>query len=291
MDTNTLASLFAYYSNEKIAAYTPLPKTTSGNDAYVINTSSHTYVLRILAHQGAGNPAEEYALQSALRAADIVTPLYKKNHASSVVTVSGGIACTVSDYIAGERLQRITAALAASMGETLAKVQAAMSGIELTPHALQWFDPANVAAQLEAYNGPRKRRIAQLIERSSAVLNRGLPEALIHGDLHIHNIFARGDEVSVVFDLETVSYTCRILDIARTYLTLVKGSTIAPDIIMQALTAGFDSASDVPLESREKVALRDACVYVAAVTALSIYNNGNAESSQRYVELACDYAR
>jgi Ser/Thr protein kinase RdoA (MazF antagonist) len=285
-----LSTLFYQYSDEKIITHTQLPKTTSGNDAYVITTKTGQYVLRTLARQEAVDVVQEHRLQVALQKAGIATPLYIKTASKTLTASKDGITCTLSRYIIGSRPESITFALVNDMGATLGRIQNAIAGTEIAPNKMQWFNPINVEEQFSSYEGPQKQEIAQLIKSSSNILGRPLPRTLIHGDLHIHNIFAHNEKVSVVFDLETVAYGLRILDIARTYLTLVKGSTLEPLSIMQVLIEGYNHTASIPLSNDERAALADAIVYVASTTALYIYNNGNITSSMLYVKLANEYA-
>lgn len=281
---NQLKALFSQFTDEKIVDLAALPKTTSGNDAYKITTASHSYVLRTLARPNSANVHQEYLLQQALLSAGIVTPLYLKAKDGHNIARLDGITGTLSSLVDGERPQTVTLDLINNLGITIAKLQTALAICTVTFNESQWFEPANIIRQLNTYSGPFRQQINSIIQKSS--IFSSLPKANVHGDLHTQNLFAMDDTVSVVFDLETVSYSPRIFDIARTYLTLVKGTPHHPNDILRTLLAGFDSQATAPLTKQEMTTLNAAISYVGAVTALSIFNNGNPASSERYVQLA-----
>lgn len=67
-----------------------------------------------------------------------------------------------------------------------------------------------------------------------------LPKALIHGDLMLDNVFADGESVTAVFDFETVEYSYRILDVARSCLSLAYAGSLDDEEILRALWCGYD---------------------------------------------------
>jgi Ser/Thr protein kinase RdoA (MazF antagonist) len=291
MDITALTSLLAHYTDEIAIDWHALPRTTSGNDAYIVTTNKNKYVLRVLAHQQSPQHVEEECkLQHALKDASIVTPIYRRTLDGELIAHTDRTSGTLSDYIEGRRPENITPRLVASMGSTLAKVHEALRELTVQPNELQWFDPRNVTGQFEEYTGPKKEVIKKLIDVSSTIFSKSLPKTLIHGDLHIHNLFADNDEVTVVFDLESSEYTFRLFDVARTGLTLIKGSDLESNAVENLLIDAYNQTASMQLTQDELKALPEAFVYVAAVTALSIYNNGNEPSSKRYIELAERYS-
>jgi Ser/Thr protein kinase RdoA (MazF antagonist) len=91
---------------------------------------------------------------------------------------------------------------------------------------------------------------------------------VIHGDLWLGNVFAEGDRVTAVFDMETAEHTYRILDLARTYLSARRETELDPKTLLDTLYEGYNSAAATPLTAEERSNFGLAFQYVAGVCAL-----------------------
>lgn len=287
MTDDTLSNLFNQYDLGSMLGATALPKTTSGNDAYIISSSTgKEYVLRTLVRQSVVGAEGERGIQKALRGAGIITPLYLYTKHDRVVATTGDVSAVISEKVEGSRQAVDTLELAYDMGITLARMHDALREVPVISNEQQWFDMTNAMTQLKLYAGPEKEYIERATHELASLFDRELPRAVIHGDFHTKNIFSADDKVTAVFDFESAEHTVRILDIARTYLTYRKVTDLDPKDIFVNITKGYTAAANEPLTQPEYENFQDACIFVALVSLVSIYNHGNAPSSAKYLEIA-----
>jgi Ser/Thr protein kinase RdoA (MazF antagonist) len=285
MNLETINQVLENYLVGHAISYQELPITTSGNISYSVVTQDGEYVLRTLLRQTAESAISEYEVQKRLNAHDITTPLYIPNSKGEVVTKAGEFNFALSTRVPGLKQNDDTVDLARDMGRTLARIHDALDNDELTFNSQQWFNPRNISAQLESYTGPDKDFISQQTTTYSTILEKGLPKALTHGDFHTNNIFSQNDHVTAVFDFESAEYTVRILDLARLYLTYIKVTGLDGDEVLTAIHNGYNSAAQLKLTDAELGEFKNACIFVALVSLVSIYNHGNIGSSQKYLEI------
>src|SRR5439155_12843856 len=112
------------------------------------------------------------------------------------------------------------------LGATLARIHTSLHGMTIPSSDLQWLQPEHAERNVHAYSGPLQAKFAVLLQKGQELFEANLPKAVIHGDLMINNVFAADDKITVVFDLETVDHNYRVLDVARTFLSL---QSEAPD--------------------------------------------------------------
>jgi Ser/Thr protein kinase RdoA (MazF antagonist) len=269
-------------------SFKELPRTTSGNTSYVINTDDKKYVLRLLIRQGIDSVKDEHNIQRLLNNSGITTPIYIRSLKGNLAEQIGDNVAVISELIPGARQTEDTIELAYNMSATLAVIHNILSTTQVSFNEQQWFHPRNVSSQLQTYNGPDKSFITETMDRYKVILRANLPLALTHGDFHTNNIFSLNDEVTAVFDFESAEYTVRILDIARLYLTYIKVTNLEPQEVCKSLIEGYDSAAERHLTKDELAELPKAFVYVALVSSVSIYNHGNDFSSSKYLAIAKD---
>lgn len=279
------------YDTAQPLSYEELPETTSGNTSYIVGMLDKQYVLRTLVRQKPESVADEYAIQKRLENAGITTPIYIQSLNGSIVETINGTSVVVSELIPGSRQPVDTIKLAQNMGVTLAKMHDNLATIHISFNEQQWFNPRNTKSQLQMYTGPEKEYIAEMTAKYSNVLHNNLPLALTHGDFHTKNVFSTNDRVTVVFDFESAEFTVRILDIARLYLTYIKVTELQPDNVIDAILTGYNSVAKTTLTEVELSELKNAFVYVALVSSVSIYNHGNTFSSEKYLTIAKDLIR
>lgn len=279
-------NFFQLYDLSVPVAYKELPKTTSGNTTYVVDTTRKQYVVRLLVRQGITSVKDELVIQGLLNNAGIITPLYKKSSNGNIAEPLGDALAVISDLILGARQSVDSLELAYDMAATLAKIHDTLSAIHVAFNEQQWFNPKNVGSQLEKYTGPDKLYVIKMTQRYEKILYSNLPTTVTHGDFHTKNIFSSKNRVTAVFDFESAENTVRILDIARLYLTYIKVTDLQPRKVVSTLISGYNSSAESGLSDKELTELSRAFIYVALVTSVSIYNHGNKFSSEKYLTIA-----
>ena len=267
-------------------SFAELPKTTSGNTSYLINTVEKQYVLRLLIRQGIRSVNDEHTIQKSLNNSGITTPIYLISLNGNLAEKIDNNAAVISELIPGTRQPEDTIELAYDMAATLANIHSILSTTQISFNEQQWFNPINTTCQLKKYTGPNKSFILEMTEKYESILHTNLPLAVTHGDLHTNNIFSSNDKVTAVFDFESAEYTVRILDIARLYLTYIKVTDLEPRKVLNSIIKGYNSAAEKPLVEAELVELPKSFIYVALVSSVSIYNHGNDFSSDKYLTIA-----
>lgn len=237
------------------------------NDVYnLTDTSGRRYVMRILKTQLPETIATEALMQQRLTAAGIGSPLYLKTSSDDYIGEAAAERYTLSRWIDGQAPRAASPELIKDFGATLARMHDSFAGIELPNSRTQWLNPVNAQRDLNNYAGPLKSQLAELLDAGPRLLELGLPTTVIHGDFWIGNVFADDNKITTVFDLETAENTARIIDLARTYLSmrLEKWITETKD---HSLFTGYDSAATRPLTAAEKANFDLAAAYVGGVCA------------------------
>lgn len=286
MTKDAISKLLAQYNLPVDYTIQTLPKTTSGNDSYVIETSQGKYVLRHLVRQSKSSAEQEYKIQECLSRHGITTPMYIRNSDGNLVSQFDGEFGVLSEFINGSRQKVDSLELAYNMGHTLAHIHKNLGDMPISFNREQWFNPQNADHQLSMYNGPEKDFILQHTKNLYCVFDLNLPQAVIHGDFHTNNIFSENDRVTVIFDFESAEHTVRILDIARTYLTYIKVTNLTPSLVLDKIISGYDSTATHKLTLEEHENLINSFIYVALISSVSIHNHGNEYSSIKYLEIA-----
>lgn len=225
------------------------------------------YVMRVLREQLPETVEKEAEMQNRLSAADINTPHYLKLSNGSYLGEEDGVHFTLSKRIDGSPATTLSIGLVQDFGATLARLHNCLDGVAVPASAMQWFDPKNAHADLGPYDGPYKEALVSLVGQEKELFSLGLPKRVIHGDLWLGNIFADGDRVTAVFDLETAEDTLRIIDLARTYLSMRLETDYPAQTLIDALFEGYDSMASEPLTEAERANFGIAVSYVAGVCA------------------------
>jgi len=274
LTTPDLSELFHHYSPDELAA-SEKNGDAFANDAYNLRAANGAeYVMRILKLQLPETVEREVEMQHRLAEVGIGTPHYLTFDNGKHVGEHEGTSFTLSERIAGETPKAASLELIGSFGSTLAQFHDALEGTEVPFSKMQWFQPKNVHEDLEKYDGQLKPEITTLLTSSEQLFQTDLPQTLIHGDLWLGNVFADGDEVTAVFDMETAEHNYRIIDLARTYLSMRLESEYSKDEIIEKLFAGYDKVAREPLTQEEKDSFGLAISYAAGVCALWHELNG-----------------
>jgi Ser/Thr protein kinase RdoA (MazF antagonist) len=116
---------------------------------------------------------------------------------------------------------------------------------------------------LAGYDGEAKPDLARLVQTGAVIFERNLPQAVIHGDLWMSNVFAKNDTITTVFDIETAEHTVRLVDLARTFTSMRFNSEISRSEIIKLLTKGYNSEANTALTAEEQANINLAIAYVA----------------------------
>jgi Ser/Thr protein kinase RdoA (MazF antagonist) len=255
------------------------------NDVYnLTDTAGQEFVMRILKIQDPKTVNLEARMQTMLSAIGIRTPQYLAFGENNFVGEEGGHHFTLSKRIEGRTPTDVTPELVTDFGATLARIHNCLQGLVVPPNKMQWFDPKIAQQDLDTYNGPLKAKLTTLVDKGKELLSLGLPEAVIHGDLWLSNTFAEGNKVTAVFDFETAQNTARIIDLARTYTSMRRETSIPAQQIIDLLISGYDSVASESLTQAESDNFRLAIAYVAGVVAAWHAANGTRYTGP-YIEI------
>ena len=262
-----LSDVFHDYSDADIVEATRSTEAFANEVYDVTDSEGQRFFLKILKTQLPEVVATEVQMQQRLLASGLRTPEYLEIKQGEYVGNHGNTRFILSRYIPGESPTEVTPELIESFGATLARVHNALQGIEVPPSNMQWLNLERVEDDLNGYDGDVKPAIVRLVEGGKMIFERGLPKAVIHGDLWMSNVFAEDNTITTVFDLETAEYTVRLVDLARTYTSMKFNSDLSSAEIIELLTKGYDSAADLPLTSEQRVNCNLAIAFVAGACA------------------------
>ena len=265
--TSQLTALFHEYSPEDVISATRSTEAFA-NEVYDITISGgQRYFLKILKKQLPEAIATEAHMQKRLLAAGIKAPEYLEIKPGQYVGEHNSTRFILSKYIPGTSPKKVTPGLIESFGEILARLHDALKDVDVAPSIMQWLNLARVERDLAGYDGEVKGILNQLVQRGKVVFERDLPVATIHGDLWMSNIFAKGDTITTVFDLETAENTVRLIDLARTYTSMRFNSAYSAAEIIEWLTTGYNAAATRSLTSEEESSFNLAIGYVSGACA------------------------
>ena len=268
LTTPDLSELFHHYSPDELAD-SEKNGDAFANDAYNLRAANGTeFVMRILKLQLPETVEREVEMQHRLAEVGIGTPHYLTFDNGKHVGEHNGLAFTLSERIAGEVPKTASLDLIRSFGSTLAQFHDALEDTEVPFSKMQWFQTKNVHEDLEKYDGELKPGITKLIADGEQLFQTDLPQTLIHGDLWLGNVFAEGEEVTAVFDMETAEHNYRIIDLARTYLSMRLETVYTREEVIDMLFSGYDEVATKPLTQEEKNNFGLAISYTAGVCAL-----------------------
>jgi homoserine kinase type II len=238
------------------------------NEVFMLTTAlDERYVLKILQSQHPDAITNEVVMQQRLLDAGITTAQYLEITPGEYVGRHGDERFVLSKYLPGNPPVAVTPPLIRSFGAMLARLHDCLNGIAIPETDMQWLNPAKVAADIAAYEGPVKESLRELLDYGGAIFDADLPRAVIHGDLWLNNVFAANDVITAVFDFETAEYTVRLVDIARTYTSMRFNSALAKEEVIEGLVAGYDSRADMALSPAERAHINRAIAYVCGACA------------------------
>lgn len=256
------------------------------NDTYAITVSTgERFAVRFLVDATPRRAREEVAMQIALDAAGIRTPVSLDLGNGDVVGDCNGHKYTVSRFIDGAYPTVVTHTLIRNLGRLTAEIHLAARDIVMEGEG--WLNPLCVRAELKDFPDVEfGHQLEQMSNDASFIFDRDLPVANIHGDIWIENVFTIDDEITAVFDFECAERNLRILDLTRTALSLshrLEGDVRGP---LQGLIEGYETVT--PLTSREKDVVLDAYRHVTVASAAWNFRNGFEEYARTTFRHALD---
>ncbi len=266
-DLSRLNNLFHEYSDADVVTAT---KSTEAflNEVFDITTSDgEHYFLKILNEQHPEAIAGEVQMQQRMLAAGLRTPEYLEITPGNHVGQHHDEKFLLSKYIPGSTPRKVTPTLIQSLGAMLAMLHDCLDGMTVPENDMQWLSPKKVHADLDPYDGETKDVLTKMVDYGSKIFELGLPEAIIHGDLWLSNIFAEDGTVTAVFDLETAERTARIIDLGRTYTSIRFNSDFAAEEVVAGLAKGYDSKATHPLSAEELQNMYRAIAWVCGACA------------------------
>ena len=244
------------------------------NETHAVELSDgERMVVRILIILTPSMARHEASVQQALIAAGIDTPVSLRLRNGDVVGHVNGTSFTVSRFIDGSVPAEVTDGLMRDFGRVAARFHRATTHINVA--APQWLSPVVVMSGLETFSDATfGKKLQRMADDASHIFDAGLPVATIHGDLWIGNVFADGDRVTTVFDLETMETNLRILDIARSALD---ASYLGMDAnrALRDVAIGYNEVDALMQEELDH--LTAAYRHVAVACALWEYESGSQE--------------
>jgi Ser/Thr protein kinase RdoA (MazF antagonist) len=290
LTTAELSKLFHHYAPDELVA-SEKNGAAFANDVYELaDSNGDRYVLRVLRLQAPETVAMEADLQDRLRANGINTPHYLELANGSYVGESEGLRFTLSQFIDGAVPKEASLGLIKSFAAVTARMHDAWDGVNTPRSKMQWLHPENADQDLAEYSGEFQSRLDKLINVKEKLFSLNLPEAVIHGDLWLGNVFADGDEVTAVFDLETAQNGIRLLDLGRTYASMKLETDFTSEEIIEQLFTGYDSTANIPLTLAEKENFGLVIAYVSGVVAIWHVANGT-EYAEQYIRFGEEFLR
>jgi Ser/Thr protein kinase RdoA (MazF antagonist) len=258
----------------------------NANELYTLTAASNDkYVIKFLDTQSTESVKTEMIIQENVKDVGLGTPQYVPLKNGSVVGDDYGRSFVLYKYLPGNQAVEVSKDLIYNMGITIAKIHHALQGVTMEDNNVQWLSLVNAKAELARYSGQLKASLSKLLADNSYILRSALPQALVHGDLTLSNILVKDRDVTAVFDFETAQNTVRILDIARTFLSLKRMQSYSSKDILTNLVAGYDSWSPCGLTNIERESLGAAINYTAAACAAWCVNNQQVSSAEAYLNI------
>lgn len=267
---------------------TVLGRTPFGeaNESYFVRTNKtgQEYVVRFLRQQTLAELRNDHIIQKQLTAAGIPTPIMVTNEAGAYAYQNKNVIATMSKRLDGDHPSGKTPEIARSTGELLAKFHQAVTVLDHKSQGClnreralsdsKWLDEASPLTPL----------IRQVLNNNLEIFDSGLPEGIIHGDLHIGNALYEGETAKVILDFGDSEKNLLLIDVVRTICSSVgiKDGRIDPEL-MRSVLEGYQSIR--PLTENEKQAIPMATRYVCAAVAVGAHLEGMLGREEFFIQL------
>jgi Ser/Thr protein kinase RdoA (MazF antagonist) len=286
MKIKRLEKLLSYYRSEEITDFKQIIIGVS-NDAYsVICASGSRYVIRVIHLQTAESARAEALIQQVMTKHGISTPVYLRLSNGEFVGRDDTDTFTIATLISGRHPKHGSLKLVQSLGAIMATLHNILQQDEIAIgyNTGQWLNPRNILIDIARCNPATQKRLQPIFDETLYIFDKSLPMAIIHGELASNNIFAKGDEVTTVFDFETAEYAPRILDVAFSYLSFVYDEELEPALVRETLLKEYNSVAEIKLTSQEEEYLPTAVRYVSAATAAWCFSRNYDEYGEKFLK-------
>jgi len=284
MDLEQLQRIFNHYSDTKLTDWQKNDFPVANQSFIVTTADGERFVIKIFITQEPESALIEAKIQERLNGDGIITPRYLQLNNGQVMDSEKSHHFAISEFIPGQRPSRYTKSLIKSFGQTMGLIHKALNGLQVPSNDSQWLSMPNAWRSLRQYSGQYTTEIEQTLNQSEAILKLPLPETTIHGDLMDDNVFAANGLITVVFDIETAQTGLRVLDLSRTYLSMMLRGDYGADDTMRLLIQAYNAEASHPLSSEEIGYLPDFISYTAAACAAWCGENTAGKFVGRYLE-------
>lgn len=285
MDLTHLDQIFKQFSQDELVEFTR-NKLANANELYTIRTvDNQKYVIKFLETQSIESVETEVVIHERIRATGINIPHYLELSDGNVIGRDGDRSFVLYKYLDGKQETHAARPLFSEIGATLAKIHSSLEGVVVPSNESQWLSLANARHDLLNYSGGLKETLRKLLEDNINIFQHELPQSVVHGDLTISNILTGSDKVVAVFDFETAENTLRILDVARTFLSLRRTAEEPAEIILADLINGYNSATRSPITKPETHYFWTAVNYVAAACSAWCVTHKQDSSAEAYMRI------
>lgn len=255
-----------------------------GQDIYLVATKEKEYIVRILKDVDDRQLSNEIIIQAAAEKAGIAVGRIISQSLGDYVYENQDIKATIAHKVEGASPTRpISEADAFIIGRSLGEVHSRIDpdlplrndflfvGLPRLNERLAMIDNAVLRAHLRS-----------LIEESS-LWGKGLPEGVVHGDLHCQNVLLKDDKCTII-DLQSSGRGPYILDIGRSIADVCSFNSELNPRAVQSFLAGYQTQR--PLSGLEKAALTKSIVYGAVCVAIWGYQYQKKLLGDEFLDLA-----
>lgn len=268
---------------------TVLGRTPFGeaNESYFVkrNETGQEYVIRFSLQQTLTELRNDRIIQEQLTAAGIPTPVMITNQGGAYVYQDKDVIATMSERLHGDHPTGKTPEIARSTGELLARFHQAVTVLDhYSPGHLNRDRALSDSKRLDK-TSPLTPQIRKVLNDNLDIFDSGLPEGIIHGDLHVGNALYEGETATAILDFGDSAKNLLLIDIVRTICSKVgiKDGQIDPEL-MRSVLEGYESIR--PLTVKEKQFLPMATRYVCAAVAIDAHLEGAFEREEFFTKLA-----
>jgi homoserine kinase type II len=271
-DTALLESAAGFFEIGKIKSVEVASDGLSNNNFFV-QTNHGQYVLRILRSQTVTGLVNEYAIQQQLKKAGVETATFLLGRNNNYYFKENDSVITCSTRVQGVALTPpLDTLLCKKVGVVLAIFH---TKVHLPNPHQGWLNKSVVIKTCDEL--PDESLVIVLkkyLEESLHIFEHNLPTGSIHADLHAGNILLKEDNSLAIFDFEESQKSLLLLDIAKSMSEVC----VTPDwhlepTLMKSLLDGYNSVRQITTEEREALPL--AIIYVAAASAVWLYQEGH----------------
>lgn len=268
-----------------------------GNQNYWVVTAARAenqeqkeVVIKRLGRQARHNLVNDLAIQQQLQGSGLLTPTYLTDEAGRRTYVEGAgegeVWAVVSNKLPGVHAVDLGEGFCYAIGQVAGLFHGTVRA--LPQPALGWLNSHHARAALDQdFAAPHLRAAQQLLADNLLIHERGLTQAVIHGDLHENNVLvptATDPAIGAMLDFEEAEENVRVVDLARTALSVCRDPSGRSLVRAKwlALLAGYASRSE--LAEAERAALPDALRYVIGAEVLWLHHHGFEDAAKEHIE-------